>query len=457
MAGGLIQLLAWGNQNIYINGNPSITFFKKVFQTHTNFSMESLRVNLSRTDANIYEPTIFKAKLGRHGDLVQQIYFVFELPDIISDADKSFRWIDNVGEAFLDNYQVSIGGSLIDRQYGEFAHMTNCLTLGKDRRDVFDRMTGNTKDMTSPELIDYSVPDGTIGFAASQYPSSRDARQMISIKGRKIYVPLNFWFCRESGQALPLISLQYSDTEITIETRPIAHLYKVLKFVNDFPVYLAPNQNDTSDRLAGYVANDFATYLISDNVLDIKAYLEVNYIFLDTLERKYLAYNPVQYLVEQTTRLQQLTMNENNTIDLILQNPIKELIWACKRTDISDTNSWFDFLNYDKKHIMKSARIMFNGLNRIEDKDPYYYNYVQPFQHHRGCSKDGIYLYSFAINPEEHQPSGSVNASRINKFQLVLSVDRPKSSTYAFDATVYAISYNILRISSGLAGLLYAN
>jgi len=419
--------------------------------------MESIRVNLSRTDANIYEPTTFKAKIDRHGDLVQQIYFVFELPDIISNTDKAFRWIDNIGEAFIDNYFVSVGGSIIDKQTGEFLHIMNNLTMPKDKREAYDKMTGNTLEMTRPVVIDHSIPDGINGFTTSQYPSSIDARQMISIKGRKVYVPLQFWFNKDSGQALPLVSLQYSDTEVTLEVKPIAHLYKLLKLDDGFPRFVAPNSNNDSDRLSRFVTNEYSTYLVAESVLDIKAYLEVNYIFLDKLERRHLAYNPVQYLIEQTTRIEYYGVNENNTVDLVLQNPVKEIMWVCKRNDISATNSWFDFLNYRKSHIMKNARIMFNGLNRIEDKDAFYYNYVQPFQHHKGCGKDGIYVYSFCINPEDHQPSGSVNASRINKFQLVFQAERPFDSSYSFNATIYAVNHNILRISSGLAGLLYAS
>jgi hypothetical protein len=457
MPGGLIQLLAWGNQNIYLNGNPSITFFKKIFQTHTNFSMESIRVNLSRTDANIYEPTIFKAKIDRHGDLIQQIYFVFELPDIISETDKSFRWVDYIGEAFIDNYRISVGGSTIDRQTGEFLHIINSLTLDKNKRELYERMIGHTPEMTRPQLVDVSIPDGVSGFVSTQYPASTNAQQMISIKGRKVYVPLNFWFNRESGQALPLVALQYSDTEVTIEVRPLAQLYKLLKLDDGFPRYVAPDTDDPEDRLAGFVANDFSTYLVSDTVLDVKAYLEVNYVFLDTLERKYLAYNPLQYLVEQTARIEFGGLGENNTFDLVLQNPIKELLWVCKRNDLAAKNNWFEFTDYRGANIMKTARIMFNGLNRMEDKDAMYYSHIQPWQHHSGCSQEGVYMYSFAINPEDHQPSGAVNASRIKRFQLVMSAVRPIDSSYEFGATVYAINYNILRISSGLAGLVYAS
>ncbi len=450
MPGGLIQLLAWGNQNIYLNGNPSITFFKKTFRTHTNFSMESIQVNFNRTDANVGSPTLFKAKIDRHGDMIQQVYFVFELPDIISNTELAFRWVDFIGEAILMNYQVSIGGNVIDRQSGEFQHIMSNLTLESERRRLYERMTGHVKETTQPAIVDLSTPDGGTGFFASQYPAD-----MISIKGRKVYVPLRFWFCQDSGQALPLISLQYSDTEIAVEIRPLNQLYKVLDLTNSYPRYVAPDTQKPEQRLSSFVSNANSTYLLSDNVVDIKAYLEVNYIFLDTPERKYLAYNPVQYLVEQTYAVQSPNLLETNVINLTLQNPIKEIFWVCKRANISDTNSWFDFMDDNGDHIMRNAKIMFNGLDRIDAKDPHYYNYVQPWQHHKGCAKDGIYMYSFSLNPEDYQPSGSVNASRINKFQLALTTKPSVNKSY--DMTLYAVNYNVLKISSGLAGVAYSS
>jgi len=452
MAGGLIQLLAWGNQNVYLNGNPSITFFKKTFKTHTNFSMESIRVNLNRSDANVNETTLFKAKIDRHGDLIQQVYFVFELPDIISSSDLAFRWVDYIGEAIIHSYQVSIGGNIVDKQDGEFLHLMNNLCISEEKRKLYERMIGNVEELTRPAVKDYSFANGANGIFFSQYPTSSDPKTGVSIKGRKVYVPLRFWFNQDSGQALPLISLQYTETEIAIETRAFKDLYKILEIQDDYPVYIAPQTNNPRHQL-----KEFAKSMSSPGVLDIKAYLEVNYIFLDTAERKYLSYNPVQYLIEQTYRVDTLAMNVNSTINLTLQNPIKELVWFCRRNNVDATNDWFDFLDYQGVPIMTTAKIMFNGLDRMDFKDASYYNYVQPWQHHKGCHKDGIYLYSFSIYPEDYQPSGSVNASRINKFQLSMTTKQPVDNTYKYDTVIYAVNYNMLKISSGLAGVAYSS
>lgn len=436
MAGGLIQLLAWGSQNIKLNGNPSLTFFKKVMRAHTNFSMESIRVNLNRTDANVYENTIFKAKLQRHGDMVQQVYFVFELPDI-KPLPAEFRWIEYLGEALIDNAYVSIGGTIVDRQYGEQMHLQSQLSMTDEKRSMYHRMIGHVDALYDPAK------------RTGSYPQTNPA-----IPSRKIYVPLHFWFNRDSAYALPLLSLQYSDTEITVELRPFAEMYRVLSG-NEV---VAPNSNIELQQLVRFVSNDRATYMTSPSVLDIKAYLEVNYIFLDKQERELVAYRSHEYLVEQTYRIQRFSLMENNIFELVLQNPVKEFLWVLKRNDQGLRNTWFEFTD-DGQPILRSAKIMFNGMDRIDEKDQAYFNLLQPYQHHTSCPRDGIYVYSFAIQPDQglEQPSGSCNMSRIQKVQMMLQVIPPASISYKYDVTIYAIGYNFLKISSGLAGVVFSN
>ena len=153
--------------------------------------------------------------------------------------------------------------------------------------------------------------------------------------------------------------------------------------------------------------------------------------------------------------MQRYNLQENNVIDLVLQNPVKEIYWVLKRNDVSVWNKWFDYQDqFDR--IMNTAKILFNGIDRIDEKEAEYFNYLQPYQHHTGNSKDGLYVYSFSIEPENLiQPSGSVNMSRINTVQFYVSVAKPKNQAYAFDMTFYVVNYNFLRIASGLAGVVY--
>lgn len=435
MAGGLIQLLAWGSQNIKLNGNPSITFFKKVWKSHTNFSMESINLTMDKSDANVYENTIFKTKIKRQGDLMQQIYFVFELPDILAN-DFEFKWVENLGEAIIDNCTITVGGILIDRQYGEYMHLSNMLSFGVDKRDVYNKMIGNIPHLTNPQL-EYGM-----------YPWVSPV-----IRSTRIYVPMNFWFNKDVASALPLLSMQYSDIELTIELRPIYNLYKLL--INGR--YMAPDKNNPEHGLRNFVSNEQRRFMVSDAVLDIRASLEVNYYFVDNKEREQIAFNSHEYLIEQLYRIERFNLNATNIYELVLQNPVKEMIWVLKRNDQINDNNWFNFTDGGIP-IMQSAKLMFNGMDRMDEKDAAFYNYVQAYQHHRGNPKDGVYVYSFSLFPDDmSQPSGACNMSRINKIQMLIRAIRPFTEDYGYNLTIYIVNYNFLKIQSGLAGVVFSS
>ena len=464
MGAGIMQLLFFGQQDVYLKSNPSMTFFKKVYKTHTNFAMESIKIEFNRSDSFIYEKTILKTKIPRHADLLSQMYLSIELPDIVSDSIMSFRWIKNIGEAILDNYSVSIGGSIIAKHYGEYLHLTNNIANNGDKREAFNKMTGNVIQIHNPEeyaLIANNQFRPQLRYRiGSTYPVTipfdpryPDAFKP-SIAARTIYIPLTFWFNKDVGNALPLISLQYSEVEITVELRPWAQLYKLLYLKNGLMDFYAPNYYIESHHLKNFVTNLRKRYLMSDTVLDCKCHIEANYIYLDDLERQYFAYKPLDYLIEQVTRIEYPNLKTIATVEMSLQNPIKEIMWVFKRTDLNLSNDWF---NYQDEFIpiLKTAKMLFNGIDRIDEKEGEYYNYLQPYQHHSGNPKDGMYMYSFSIFPEDFQPSGSVNASRINNIQFYLTLKSPNDTTYSYDVVFYIINYNFLRISSGLAGVVY--
>lgn len=444
MPGGLMQLLAWGNQNLYLSGNPSITYFKKVYKTFTNFSMETISVTLNRNDILLDDTTMIKATINRHGDLISQMYFVFELPDIVFDDSLLFRWVDNIGEVIIDNCQISINGNVVDKQYGEFNHLYRNLTYGVDKNYMYEKMVGQRA------IPDKVKPDTPYGALIQTYHPKK-------ISSRKIYVPMNFWFNRTLAQGLPLIGLQYSEVELNIALRPFRDLYQLYYVKNGVSDWYAPNLALSSHQFPSFV--DLTTnrrFLISDNVMDIKAYVDVNYVFLDKAERNFFLYQPTEYLIEQTTRIDKIGIPESAVLDLILQNPVKEIMWVCSRNDKKVRNNWFEYTDGDSQ-IMQTAKIMFNGLDRFDAKDAVYFNYVQPFQHHRANYKDGLFVYSFAINADDiEQPSGACNMSMINKIQMLMTNKRPNDDSYQYDVTFYIISYNLLRIEKGLGSVAFS-
>lgn len=468
MGAGLMQLLFWGQQDIYLKSQPQLTFFKKVFKTHTNFSSESIRVDFNRSEANIYQTTILKTKIKRHADLVTQVYLCVEMPDIVSNNSLNFRWIENFGEALIQSAYITIGGSIIDKHTGEFLHANNQLCISRDKRELYDKMTGNTLEYTAPEYFQLEFNNLSrpplryrVGgsypavFQPTIFPGDEDNFQ-VSIARRKIYIPLQFWFNKDAGNALPLISLQYAEVELNIELRPIAELYKLWYTNQGVQDYWAPNVNLPNHRLSNFVTNLRKRYLLSETTLNMDCHVEVNYIYLDTLERKYFAYKPLEYLIEQVTRIERISVEANNVIDFVLQNPIKEIIWFCRRNDVANKNNWFEFSDGKSNNIMKQAKLMFNGVDRMDSKEAEYFNWLQPYQHHSGIGKVGLFSYSFALYPEEYQPSGSVNASRINKMQFYMTTKKPVDNSYKYDVVFYVINYNILKVMSGIASVAYS-
>ena len=472
MGAGLMQLQFVGSQDIYLKSNPSLTFFKKVFKSHTSFAMEHITVSFNRTDTFINEKTTLKCKIPRHSDLISQCYLMLTLPEIVSDNILNFRWIENIACAIIDNYSITIGGSLIDKQYGEYMYLQNQLTYDQMKQTTFDHMTGNTIEMYAPDkaaaqgakltVIPVRYRISSSYPTAVRYDPSDPSTYRPSIKSRLIYIPLNFWFCKEIGNALPLVSLQYSEVEITIELRPWNELYQLFYKKNGKLGYWSPDPSIKAHHLSRFVSNVNQQFLISPTVLNCNCQMEINYITLDELERSYFAQKSLDYLIDQVTRIERPSVNTTTSIiDMVLQNPLKELIWVIKRNDQSNTNDWFTY--QDKRDgisnipILNSAKILFNGVDRISEKPAEYFNWIQPFQHHKGNKKPGLYVYSFAINPEEYQPSGSVNMSRINSVQMLMNLKAPDDDTYAYDVSIYAINHNFLRISCGLAGVVYSS
>lgn len=406
MGGGLLQLVAYGAQDAYLSGNPQITFWRGLFKRHTNFAMEPFRVNLTG-QANW--GTKHSAILGRHADLISSAYIEVEMP-----GDEADLIYDNTGAKggfnLVEYVELDIGGQIIDRQYGEFLSIWSTLTLSADARNNLDEIC-NTID--------------TANVSCSTY--GRPSRMNVT------YIPLGFWFCRNPGAALPLIALQYHEVKINILWNKPSLIFK--PFVSS-AVSAGPAQ----------------------------ANLLVDYIYLDVEERRRMAQESHEYLIEQTQYNEDKGMTSaQNRIDLTFNHPVKELIWVTQKADkkdcrISGGNNVAP-LNYDS--IIYECTLQLNGQDRMQALPGQYFNAVQPFQHHTGIYRSGVYMYSFAIKPEEHQPSGTCNFSRIDTATLVFSVDGAVAINNLdennYDIRVYAINYNILRIMSGMGGLAYSN
>ncbi len=403
MGGGLMQLVAYGAQDIYLTGNPQITFFKVVYRRHTNFSMESIQQTFNG-EANFGRRVT--TTISRNGDLIHRMYLQVSLPEWETNIDGN-GWCDYFGLNLIKNVEVEIGGQRIDKHYSEWLYVWNELTQCHGKKLGYDEMVG-----ASVISIDNTVPATTL------------------------YIPLEFWFCRNPGLALPLIALQYHEVKLNIEL------------------------NDKSKCVdIGEVANANVPNLTS-------AILYVDYIYLDTDERRRFAQVSHEYLIEQL----QFTGDEivtagQNKIKLNLNHPVKELVWVTRSSEAETNNRYFDFtqLNGNPNPTLK-ALLQLNGHDRFSERNGSYFDLVQPYQHHTNVPEyRGINVYSFALKPEEHQPSGTCNFSRIDNATLSLNINDATNTTLGgttgatLITKVFAVNYNVLRIMSGMGGLAYSN
>ena len=531
MGGGLMQLVAYGAQDVYLTGNPQITFFKVVYRRHTNFSIEAIEQTFN---GNADFGRTVTCNINRNGDLLTKIFLKITLSATDTGTENSkFCYVNRLGHAIIDNVRVEVGGSKIDEHYSDWLNVWYELTRNNSHDEGYAKMIGDVKELK------------TLSRTHDSYT---------------LYIPLQFWFCRNNGLALPLIALQYHDVRLTVKFKEFSDVINI--------------QGD-----------GFATCSFTDSLLLI------DYIYLDSSERKKFAQASHEYLIEQL----QFTGNENISCNtekyrLNFNHPSKFLVWNAQLTKYINSTKWVayatdgdwnkalenfgkiiwlasrkglndagtkvcidccnntdpgcneyglpfftdlenkvkgqfifanlddddecdnseyiavaeldnvvllennftfadmsntlndiinnanlnaqtllnrfsvtakDYFNYgmninSSKNIVKLVKLQLNGHDRFQERSGNYFNYVQPYQHFSNTPVDGINVYSFAINPEEHQPSGTCNFSRIDNSTLHINFDIENLNCSAV-CKIYTINYNILRIMSGMGGLAYSN
>ena len=366
MGGGLMQLVAYGAQDIYLTGNPQITFFKVVYRRHTNFAVESIE---QTHNGSVAAGSKISVTVSRNGDLLSQVWL-----SMTAATGQAVAGMENV-ESIIDNVECEVGGQVIDKQYGHWMKVYTDLTHDGDKANLLDSCVAAAATKTS-------------------------------------HVPLQFWFCRNPGLALPLIALQYHEVKLNIT---------------------------------------FGTVTTIDNN---SVQLWCDYVFLDTDERRRFAQVSHEYLIEQVQFSNTLNAGKgagatvvNTQHELRFNHPVKELVWTLNNpTTVADVT-------------VDDALLQLNGHDRFKRREGKYFTNVQRYQHHTGSGNSGTasvpHIYSFALKPEEHQPSGTCNFSRIDN--AVLNMNYKGVDADAHSLRVYAVNYNVLRIMSGMGGLAYSN
>jgi hypothetical protein len=460
MGGGLLQLVAYGAQDVYLTGNPQITFFKVTYRRHTNFAMEAIQQTFSGIPN--FGNTVY-CQISRNGDLIHRTYLEVELPLLGTDE----KYVNYVGLRLLKSVTIEIGGQQIDKHYSDWLYIWNELSLPLGKRFAWEQMVGADQD--------------TVGATQT-----------------KLFIPFEFWFCRSIGLALPLIALQYHEVKLKIEFESMTNC-----------IYLLSGVNSTGELTAATKAKTLTN-----------VNLWVDYIFLDTDERRKFAQLSHEYLIEQLqfTGSETLTGGSSTRVKLNFNHPCKELVWVGKFAPSTSHNHWYNYtlkkdgsflagseypnlyspvltgfpspatdaekadyyassnlpslldgelvksitynvepgFSANAKNPFSKCLLQLNGNDRFAQRDGSYFSLVQPFQHHTNIpANQGINVYSFALKPEEHQPSGTLNMSRIDT--AVLSVENSATSGISGLINVYATNYNVLRILSGMGGLAYSN
>ena len=418
MAGGLMQLVAYGAQDVYLTGNPKVTFFQAVYRRHTNFAMENIEQTVNGTAADNGRVSV---TIARNGDLISDMYVEMKskanLAQITGGADDAMY----AAERAIKDVELSIGGQRIDKHYQHWWRLYSELYLDESKKAAWAKM----------------CTPGDLAAGA-------------------IYLPLIFFFNRNPGLALPLIALQYHEVRL------------------DF---------DLSSEFDQYT--DGTTFKVWGN-----------YVYLDTEERRRFAQKGHEYLIEQLqhTGTDSLAAGgQTKQIRLSYNHPIKELVWCADQGSVSRSNLWnftsgspvltSNVLAADPTSNVLMApsqsgaplllagseytawteelagpvdtfKLVLNGQDRFKEQEGKYFNQVQSFQHHTGSPVPGVYSYSFALKPEEHQPTGTCNFSRIDNAQVAI---KTKSGATATSLHMFAVNYNVLRIQSGMGGLAFSN
>ena len=488
--GALMQLVANGSQDIYLTGNPEMTYFRAVYRRHTNFAKESI---LQSTVGTLHQGSKFSVIIGRHGDLLTDVHVVikrktFEVSKTVLGSIAGITWGDcsgnfyypSAGYNFLEYVEVEIGGQIIDKHYGDWLNIWTDLTEPNDKKMLLNQMVyGKTR----------LIP-----------------READIFKDGDIYLPLQFWFCNNPGLALPLIALQYHEVKLNFSLTPSCFSGGTSAWVDVSGSGSVSDSSGTVTTLGDASGNSHALegkvgveIPAEPNIID-ELSVYADYIFLDTEERRKFAKVKHEYLFEQIQTQGPTSLSttiDREAVDIRFNHPIKEMIWTL---DDAAPSVCAPVCESKKYEIIKAGVIQLNGKDRFQKRNGSYFTVAQRYQHHSGAPlkylfetlysgdlrafkknwseftgsgipSEAIHLYSFALHPEKNIPSGSCNFSRLDNVVLELEFftgqgtnpclgsSRPCNYPEPSKRTlwVYGINYNVLRIMGGMGGLVYCN
>lgn len=426
-SGSIIQLAAIGPQDDYLTSNPNITYFTAVYKKYSNFAIETIEDIFAQNPEYGQKSFI---DFGRYGDLISQIFIKINLPRINITPptdDYAISWINGIGNFIIKHVDIEIDGQIIDRHYGQWMDIWTELTTDASKRQGYYELIGKH------DYFDCTTQQGPL----------------------ELYIPLQFWFCRNIGLSIPLIALQNASVRMNIIFREFNELWTSSTGSIE-PIIKQLNCGSNGKKY------DYKTV---KDAFKLNTVVLIDYIYLDETERRYFAQLKHEYLFDQLhdNLYTESLSNIDNIIDFHFNHPTKELIWVIQDQSVLTRrpNGGNEWGNYSNKSTatntpsidpMVSCKILFEGRDRFRRYDAKYFRVVQPYQRHTYTTDKYIHVYSFSLKPEEYQPSGTANFSRIDNATLnIKTIDGLIEPII----TVYGPHYNILKIENGVAGVLF--
>ena len=481
MSLGLLTLVSVGKENIYLSTDPEITFFKIAYKRYTNFSTEMIAQYFKTTPDFGRRVTV---NISKNADLLNRCYLYVSLPDIINSNHsilpsgiKKFAWSRKIGLALVRYVDLEIGGILIERNFGDWLNIWYELTTNMGQKTGYNKIIGDIEPL-------YTFTNGK--------------------KSYSLNIPLNFWFCTDSGLSLPLVCMIHNDIKLHVEFNDfnICYLESPTNYINvldtfclfqeneiitqsvngitamgSFVYFDYINQNiyynkiqnnfisNTKYNIIGSTTGFEATINSSAIVINdesyfkyntpslLDAYVIVNYIYLDNDERFNFINKSHEYLISIVQNISQQTIySVNSSYKIPLNNPNKIIFWRC---NLNSINNLFNYTLLNDSSIIEKQQIILNSIERMQLSNYIYYTNLQIYLNNFCSSQNGINMFSFCLNPLDYQPSGSFNFSQIDDMYIQFTLNKSINYQNTVNVIAYGMQYNIFKISNGLGNLGY--
>ena len=485
MAGGLLNIVSIGNNNIFLTGNPSKTFFKVTYSKYTNFGLQKFRIDYDGSrDLRLTEPSVFTFKIPRYAELLMDTYIVVTIPNIWSPiynptpgtvngtnntwAAYEFRWADNLGTTIISEVSITCGSLTLQKYTGDYLAAMIERDFTDTKKDLYNIMTGNTPDLNDPASSRLAYP--------SAYYTTSSLGAEPSIRGRTLYIPINTWFTLNSSCAFPLVALQYNELQITVTLRPIQAMFRVRDvFDNQYNrPYVQPDFTQPQFQMYRFLQTppsinlDPSNYQNKVSVWNADIHLMSTYCFLSADEAKQFALEDQVYLVKDVYQYNFQNVTGSARLKLNSNGMISSWMWYLQRNDVNLRNEWQNYSNWpykpfpsnlnfftdyntfspgfdpssntvtgiattgdfnpiNQKEILLTMGILLNGEYRENVLASGVYDYVEKYVRTNGSAKEGLYCYNFCLNTNmfDTQPSGAINMSKFKNIELEVSTINP--------------------------------